>query len=514
MHLRWRFLKNAVANLGRGGLTGLVALVLPPVLVRHMTPATYAVWVLILQACAYVGYLDFGLQTAVGRYIAFAAEKQDTAQRDTVFSTALAGLALAALLSIIFLLIAAAIAPWIFPAIPAALIPEMRWALLILGTATALGLPASAWNGVFIGLQRNELPAMTVGGARLLSAVGLILVVLMRGSVVSMAAVMALTLLISYAAQYLLVRRLVPEIRFHSHLAQRSTAFELSRYCFGLVVMSFSMLLVTGLDLVLVARFDFAAVTPYSVAAGLITFVGGALYAVINVIMPHAAGLHAKGDATGLAKLVITTTQLSVLLLVFICMPAVIYAGPILKVWIGQRYVQTGAPILVVLVIANFVRLIGAAYSVVLVAAGQQSQIKVSPLTEGISNLVASVVLGLMFGGIGVALGTLIGSFFSIGAHLFYSMRRTRDAIRLSVRDYLWSGVGMPLMATALLFVAAAFSLMGMQPGLVLFIAALLLSLLGTATLLDRTGILRTGGRTLLQKAGASLFSPAGAKQS
>ena len=343
MNNRMRLLKNAIANLGRGGLTGLVALVLPPVLVRHMTPAAYAVWVLILQACAYVGYFDFGLQTAVGRYIAFAAEKQDIAQRDSVFSTAFAGLAVCALLSIVLLLAAAAIAPWIFPAIPANLITQMRWALLIVGTATAVGLPASAWNGVFIGLQRNELPAMTVGGARLMSAIALLLVVLAGGSVLTMAIVMALSLLVSYAAQYLLLRRLVPDIRFRADLAQRSTAAELSRYCSGLVVMSFSMLLVTGLDLVLVARFDFAAVTPYSVAAGLITFVGGAVYAVINVIMPHAAGLHAKGDAAGLGRLVINSTRLSVLLLVFICMPAVIYAGPILKLWIGQRYVQTGS---------------------------------------------------------------------------------------------------------------------------------------------------------------------------
>jgi O-antigen/teichoic acid export membrane protein len=501
MHLRWRLLKNAVANLGRGGLTGLVALVLPPVLVRHMTPAAYAVWVLILQACAYVGYLDFGLQTAVGRYIAFAAEKQDTAQRDSVFSTAFAGLALAALLSMVFLLIAAAIAPWIFPAIPAALISEMRWALLIVGTATALGLPASAWNGVFIGLQRNELPAMTVGGARLLSAVGLILVVLARGSVVDMAAVMALTLLVSYAAQYVLVRRLIPEIRFHARLAERSTAVELSRYCFGLMVMSFSMLLVTGLDLVLVARFDFAAVTPYSVAAGLITFVGGALYAVINVIMPHAAGLHAKGDATALGKLVITSTQLSVLLLVFICMPAVIYAGPLLKLWIGQLFVQTGAPILVVLVIANFVRLIGAAYSVVLVAAGQQSQIKVSPLTEGISNLVASVVLGSMFGGIGVALGTLVGAVCAIGAHLIYSMPRTYSAIRFARWDYLRVAVLTPILWTIPLVLCATLSLLNIHYDSEFFVATLTLSALGALVVVTRPGDSRIRFPAIFQRA-------------
>jgi len=271
------------------------------------------------------------------------------------------------------------------------------------------------------------------------------------------------------------------------------------------MVMSFSMLLVTGLDLVLVGRFDFAAVTPYSVAASLTMFVGGALFAVVNVIMPHAAGLHAKGDATGLGKLVITSTRLSILLLVFICMPAVIYAGPILKIWIGQQYVQTGAPILVILVIANFVRLIGAGYAVVLIAAGQHILVKVSPLTEGITNLVASLVLGAMLGGIGVALGTLIGSFFSIGAHLFYSMPRTRDSIRLSVRNYLWSGVGAPLMVTALLIVAGAFSVWGKQPDLVVFLAALVLSVLATVTFLDRTGMLRFGGRGLLQKADASV---------
>jgi O-antigen/teichoic acid export membrane protein len=488
VHLRWLFLKNALANLGRGGLTGLAALVLPPVLVRHMTPAAYAVWVLILQTCVYVGYLDFGLQTAVGRYIAYAAEKQDVAQRDSIFSTAFAGLGLAAFLSVIFLIVAAAVAPWVFPAIPKALIPEMRWALIIVGTATALGLPASAWNGVFLGLQRNELPAMTVGGARLVSALALILVVLAGGSVVAMASVMALMLVTSYVVQYVLVRRLVPDVSFHSDLVRSSTAAELSHYCLGIIVMSFSMLLITGLDLILVARFDFAAVTPYSVAASLTTFIGGALFAVVNVMMPHAAGLHAKGDANGLGRLVVTATRLSVLLLVFICMPAVIYAGPILKVWIGQRYVQSGAPILIVLVLANFVRLIGAAYSVVLVAAGQHSLVKVSPLTEGITNLIASLVLGATLGGIGVALGTLVGSICAIGAHLIYSMPRTYATLRFGRWDYLRTAILMPVLWTTPLIVCAVMSIINGLYTFNFFAGALTLSVLGTLLLLAYSG--------------------------
>jgi len=61
VQIRRRFAKNAVANLGLGGAAALLAVLLPPVLARHMTPASDAVWVLVLQTSAHAGYLNFGL---------------------------------------------------------------------------------------------------------------------------------------------------------------------------------------------------------------------------------------------------------------------------------------------------------------------------------------------------------------------------------------------------------------------------------------------------------------------
>src|SRR5437899_7307515 len=95
MQPSWRLAKNAAANLARGGAAGIVALFLPAILVRHMSQLDYSVWVLVLQVAAFCGYLDFGLQTAVGRYVAFANEKRDAEQRDSIFSTAFAGLSVA-----------------------------------------------------------------------------------------------------------------------------------------------------------------------------------------------------------------------------------------------------------------------------------------------------------------------------------------------------------------------------------------------------------------------------------
>src|SRR5262249_24605342 len=156
-------------------------------------------------------------------------------------------------------------------------------------------------------------------------------------------------------------------------------------------------LLVTGLDLVLVGRFEFSAVTPYSVVASMIAFISGLLYAIINVILPHAAILHAREQAADLGVLVISSTRIGVLLLVLSGIPILLYAGPIIHLWIGEQYVAKGTVLLAILIVANIIRLIGAPYSLVMVAAGQQNYIKVSPVVEGISNFVASAVLGLRY---------------------------------------------------------------------------------------------------------------------
>jgi O-antigen/teichoic acid export membrane protein len=436
----------------------------------------------VLQTAAYVGYLNFGLQTAIGRYVAFTNETKDVEQRDSVFSTALVGLCGAGVFSILCLAGAVFAVRSIFPSVPIALVSQMRLALMLVGFSLAVELPASACNGVFIGVERYEIPAMIVGMARLLTAAALIAASLANGSLVLMAGIVAAMNLLSHIAQYLALRRLVPSVRFQRRLVSRSTARELYSYCSGLTVVSFSMLLVTGLDLVLVGRFDFAAVTPYSVAASMIALISGLLYAMVNVILPHAAVLHARGQANKIGRLVISSTRHSVILLILTGIPIFIYAGPIMRLWIGQRYVAR-APLLSVLVLANLIRLIGAPYSLAMVAAGQQHYLKISPLTEGISNFIASVVLGALYGAIGVALGTLLGSLVGVASHFWYSMPRTNAAINFSRRNFVVSGVLSPLLWTSPLLVAAIISWYGLQLPSTVFVAAVMLSVTGSALL-------------------------------
>lgn len=485
--LKRRFIKNAVSNLSRGGAAAVVAILLPPILVRHMMPDAYAVWVLILQIVAYISYLDFGLQTAVGRYIAFANAKKDTELRDGIFSTAVVGLLVAAIAALVLILIAAAAAREVFPSVPEALLVSMRLSVVIVGGSVALGLPASACTGVFAGLQRYELPAITTGVGKLLSAIGLIWAALSDRSLVFMACILATTNLLSYGLQFGMLRCSAPEIRFRRRLINKSTIRELSGYCFSLAVWSFSMLLVSGLDVILVARFQFSAVVPYSISSTLIAFLGGIQYAIFGVIIPHAAGLHAHKDSRALGDLVVRSTKIGVLMLLVTGLPLIVLAAPLIRVWIGPEFVQTGTSILIVLVVANMLRLTGAPYASIVFGSGQQRRAIAGPLMEGFTNLGFSIWLGLKYGAIGVAWGTLIGAAVGVLATVCYNLTKTRDCIQVSQLRYLGEALAAPALCGIPVYVALLVpeipSLVGSLPVL----AALLASFCICAAVLFRS---------------------------
>jgi O-antigen/teichoic acid export membrane protein len=482
--LRLRFIKNAISNLGRGGAGAVLAILLPPVLVRHMQPAAYAVWVLILQVVAYLGYLDFGLQTAVGRYIAFAIEKKDTKLGDGIYSTAFAGLTIATLLGLALILVAAMALPLIFPSVPKALLAPMRTAILIVGTSVALGLPTSAWNGVFVGMQRYEIPAITIGTGKLLSAIGLTWAVLSGKSLVFMACVVASMNLLSYLLQFGMLRRVAPQIGLTRELITKSTILELSDYCLSLTVWSFSMLLVSGLDVVLVGRFQFSAIAPYSVSATLMAVLGGIQFSIFGVIMPHAAGLQAREGADALGDLLVRSTKLGFLMLLVTGLPLIVFAAPVIRIWIGPQYSNIGGHILVILVIANILRLIGAPYGSILIGAGQQKLVVFSPLMEGVTNLAASVALGLKYGAIGVAYGTLLGGMVGLLAHLIYNIPRTSNTIAMSPYRLMREGLMPPAICGIPAIVALLLSYHGSIIATRVLLPCLMVSCTGCAVLI------------------------------
>src|SRR5271156_2794306 len=119
-------LRGSVSNIIRLVLSTLIAFILPPFLVRHLPQAEYSAWVLILQLSAYVNLLDFGLQTAIGKFVAEFHASGDRNASHGLVSTSFTILAGAAMIAFAAVIVMSWFVPRLFHQMPTALMPEVR----------------------------------------------------------------------------------------------------------------------------------------------------------------------------------------------------------------------------------------------------------------------------------------------------------------------------------------------------------------------------------------------------
>jgi O-antigen/teichoic acid export membrane protein len=444
--------KNASANLVRLAGAGIVALLLPPFLVREMSKGAYGAWALLLQLTLYVSYFDFGIQTAVARFVAHAHELSDIEQRDGIVSTALVMLCGGAALGGILVLVMTWRLPSIFHGMPVDLYRSAQVALLLMGGSFALGLPVTLVSAYFTGMQRNEIPAAIAIGNKFAMALFVVGAVLRHKGLAAMGVAVAIGNIASYAGAFAAWRKYAPQVRVRLAAISKSCLRLISGYSATLMVWMAAMLMISGLDLVIVGIFDYKATAYYAIAATLTTFMAQVQGAIFAALLPASAVLSARGDGERLGRLLVSSTRYGMLILLGMAVPLVVGGRYILQLWAGADYAAHATLILQILVIANVIRLCALPYSTLLLGTGQQNKVIISPLAEGVTNLVTSVAGAYLFGAIGVAVGTLIGAFVSVGLHLFYNMPRTA-LIRFSRVRLVKVGVLRPLMCCAPLIV-------------------------------------------------------------
>ncbi len=443
--LHFTVAKNAIANLVRGGASAVVAVVLPHFLTRWLGTDRFAAWALMLQLAAYANYLDFGVQTAVARYLAGALEKRDHERCDRLVSNAVAILTVAGVIALCGLGIVAWQLPHLFRSVPAGLVGEMGSGVLILGLTAAINLPLSAYTGVLIGMQRNEYPAIAIGISRLLGAIAVVLVVHRTHSLAWLALCIGGFNLVGGLAQYVIVKKLLPALRFSFAFLDRAMTVELIRYCSTLSVWSFAMLLVGGLDVTIVGLFNFPAVGAYSIAATLIMFFTGLIGAAFSAMLAPIAVLQARHEYARISRLVIVTTRLNSYFSMGVIVLVFLFGESLIRVWVGAAYLGVTLPVLKILLVAQSIRLVGNAYGTVLVGMGLQRYGIVSALVEGASNLVLSVLGMILIGPAGVAWATLIAALIGLAIITFVILPRIHE-LTISNGMFIRQGIVIPLL--------------------------------------------------------------------
>jgi O-antigen/teichoic acid export membrane protein len=443
-------LQGSASNLTRVLLSMLVSLVVPPFLVHRMPPVEYSAWVLIFQLSAYVGLLDLGLQTAIGKFVAEYDARGDRQASHHLVSTSFTILAAASAVATAAIAVMVWLVPQLFDQMPATLVPDVRIALLAVGLSTAFALPFGAFSSIFTGLQQYVFPTVVATVSRVASAGSLIVLLLLHCGLVPLALLMAGFNVVTAAMQFYGWRRFVRErVDFSFLLFHRPSAIQLAKYGSVMSIWTLAMFFVSGLDIVIVGHFQYKDTGFYAIASGAANFMLAVVSSVFGPLIPAVSSMQLGTTPDRIGDLCIRTTRYCTLLLCLLGLPLVFGAYPLLSLWVGKKYAAQSALFLEVLVLGNVVRQLAFPYILCVVATGKQHLATVAAISEACVNIVVSIWLVRHIGAVGVALGTLVGAFVSLGLHLLVSMPRTQSAIEFARARLATQGLLRPLLVLA-----------------------------------------------------------------
>ena len=443
------FTRNALISVARLFVSTLVALVLPAYLTHKLPVKTYSSWVLILQMSAYVSYLEFGIQTGISKYVAEFRARRDDAGASMRAS---AGLALMLMMSGIGIALTIGLAwrvPHLFNEMPAAMYHDVRISLLFIGISLSLSLVTSICAAIFVGLQRYGTPVALSLVNRFLYTGAVMWAVYRHSSLAVMGITVAAVHLLTGAMQVIAWRRMKDRVHLTLRRLDPAVIRQMLGYCSSLAIWSAGMLCVSGLDVTIVGRYDFGQTAFYSIAVLPTNFMIAIMGAALAPLLPTASALAVQRTPAEMGSMLAKTTRYSSLLLILCGLPLLVGGEMILRLWVGPAYAAQAIPYLRILVLANMLRNLCLPYSSMLIATSSQKVAIIGASAEASVNLISSVLLAKHFGAIGVAYGTLLGSFVSVGMHFALSMRYTYPIMKVTRLRLLLSGMLRPALVAA-----------------------------------------------------------------
>ena len=410
--IRRQLLTGTVSNAAGKATAVGIWFVLTPFLLSRLGTAEYALWVLAGSLASYGMLLDFGLASAVAKYVAEYSARGDRQGASVLVASALA-------LYTAFAVVAIAIGVLVAPYVPGLLSTTAEHAstavLLTILTAINVGvaIAASTPGAVLRGLQRFDLyNAISIGNS-LLEAVATVVAVLAGWGVVGIIGIFIPINVLTGLVTAWLVKRAAPDLKLGWRGANFATIRQVSRFSSTVFAIETAGRLQTRTDEFVIAMFrPLTAVTPYALARKLGELAQLIALPFLKVVMPIASALDAVDQMGRLRTLYIVASRIALVIAVPIAVVLAMRGEEILTLWVGAEY-ASHANLLALLAVATLLTTSQWPAVEILQGMGRHGFVAKVALASGIANVGLSIVLLGPLGLTGVALATVIPAVIS-----------------------------------------------------------------------------------------------------
>lgn len=401
-----RIVRNSSLRMAQFALGLAISFFLMPFLVRHLGDRMYGLWTLVGSVLGYYGLIDFGLSSAVTRFISRAIGRQDKPEIRAVFCTSFfLFLALGLVTACLTWGLCLFLPSFVENAVDLHL---FRMLLLVLGLNFAFDFPIRAYSAVFTSALRDDL-STGLSIFKTLFSTALVVWAVGKGyGVVALAVVTVAFSVIDSLARVYWAYKVEPSISVNPAYFDRTKVRMLFGYSAYTFVGNIADILCYRLDtIVTTIGVGLNAVTHFFVAGRLVELMMQSLSQMVRSVGPVFSQDEGRNDYESIRRRFRFLVRLSLYFAVLSCGLAIIYGRLFIERWMGAGYLDSYA-VLVVLVGGYVIRLIQLPAIPLLYAISKHKYYTYTNLFEGAANLVISLYLVERHGIVGVALGTAI----------------------------------------------------------------------------------------------------------
>jgi len=449
--------RNILSNWLNLAVMIVISFAMMPFLIHNLGESLYGIWTLLISIVGYGNLLDFGVRTAIVKYV---SEHHATGNQDRLCRLFTTTLFLYTTVGILIFLVTIFTSAFLltFFHVPSESLHEAKLVLIIVGSNLALKFPGSVFEGFLTGLQRYEITNGINIIVNMCRAVLIVIFIINGAKLLALAIIMLICDVLMTSTTMLMCLRFLPWLKIRKSYLSGEVIKEVYAYGIWSFVIMVAGRIIYESDSVLIGLFlPISAITHFAVAANLVRYLRQLGYSFGNVFTPAASSLEAKNEHEKLETMVIYGTRYALLTILPVAVFVAIMAYDFLNLWIGTRFASESGSLLIILSLSQAINVAQAPAASILFGLNQHRWLGLIGLGEAFLKLTISIILIPILGILGAALGTAIPQLIS---SLLIPILTAR-LVKISLKKYFKESFFLPLLivliAGSLVFVLRFF---------------------------------------------------------
>jgi len=423
--LKW----NAVSNFGGLAVSVAIGFFLTPTMLRYLGEKRFGIWTLVSSLVGYYGLMDFGVGSAIFRYVPLFHGQGNHHRVSAVVSTSLV---FYTSLSVIMVVLTQALAHPIAGFFGGG--AELVGLLRVIGLAAALSLPAVVLNTTTASYE-SFAPANVVSASTQLLRGGLLLGCICAGyGLVAMGWAVVLSNVVSLAGNSIVFRHACKEVRLSFKSFLWSELKMLLSFGSVILLVTTANSLATESPKQIVAKtISLDALGLFGIPLLLIGYYRMLIISLTKVFSPRFSFLSGREADEEIRRLFIKGCRYMTIIAGAVAVGMWVTGPAFLVLWTGKPQIVKTAPALAIMTAGTFVFLSHRLGGDLLFGLGRQKQVALLEISEATGIVILTILLSLKFGLAGAALGLAIPSLVVRG---LLQTRFVCQALKLGMLQY------------------------------------------------------------------------------